>query len=92
MRPLFGLQENLLETALRVTRTFMNERLEITALAIAFGNHAQDGSVVRLDARFDLRDALEIGGGILFYQKGDPPPFDTIKKNDRFFAEIKYSF
>ena len=92
MRPLFGTQENLLETALRVTRNFMNERLEITALGIVFGNHAQDGSVVRLDARYELRDALELAGGIVFYQKGDPPPFDTIRRNDRFFGEIKYSF
>jgi hypothetical protein len=92
MRPLFGTQENQLETALRITRSFMNERLEVTALGIVFGNHAQDGSVVRLDARYDLRDALELSGGIVFYQKGDPPPFDTIKQNDRFFFEIKYSF
>jgi hypothetical protein len=92
MRPLFGTQENQLETALRVTRLFMNDRLEVTALGIVFGNHAQDGSVVRLDARYDLRDALELVGGIVFFQKGDPPPFDTIKRNDRFFFEIKYSF
>jgi hypothetical protein len=92
MRPLFGYQENQLETALRVTRTFLNERLEVTALGIVFGSYAQDGSVVRLDARYDLLDALELSGGIVFYQKGDPPPFDTIKDNDRFFFEIKYSF
>ena len=70
----------------------MNERLEITALGIVFGSYAQDGSVVRLDARFDLRDALEVAGGIVFYQKGDVPPFDTIHRNDRLFFEIKYSF
>jgi hypothetical protein len=92
MRPLFGAQENLLETALRITRTFMNDRLEVTALGIVFGNKAQDGSVVRLEARYDLRDALELSGGIVFFQKGDPIPFDTIKDNDRFFFEIKYSF
>jgi hypothetical protein len=92
MRPLFGLQENLLETALRVTRSFMNERLEVTVLGIAFGNHAQDGSVVRIDGRYDLRDALELGVGIVLYQKGDPPPFDEIRQNDRFFFELKYSF
>ena len=69
MRPLFGLQENQLETALRVTRTFLNERLEVTALGIVFGSYAQDGSVVRLDARYDLLDALELSGGIVFYQK-----------------------
>jgi len=92
LRPLFGLQENQLETALRITRTFLRERLEVTALGIVFGSYAQDGSVVRLDARYDLRDALELSGGIIFYQKGDPPPFDIIKRNDRIFLQIKYSF
>jgi hypothetical protein len=92
MRPLFGLQKNFLETAIRITRNFLNERLEVTALGIIFGNHAQDGSIVRLDARYDLRDALELGVGIVFYQRGDPPPFDIIKRNDRIFLELKYSF
>jgi hypothetical protein len=92
MRPLFGTQENTLETALRITRTFMNDRLEVTALGVVFGSYAQDGSVVRLEAHYDLRDALELVGGIVFYQKGDPPPFDIIKNNDRLFFEVKYSF
>jgi hypothetical protein len=92
MKPLFGTKENMLETALRITRTFMNERLELTAVGIIFGSYAQDGSIVRLDFRYDLRDALELGGGIVFYQEGDFAPFDTIKRNDRFFFEIKYSF
>jgi hypothetical protein len=70
----------------------MNERLEVTALGIIFGNHAQDGSVVRLGATFDLRDALVLSGGIVLYQKGDVPPFDTIARNDRLYLEIKYSF
>ena len=92
MRPLFGTQENSLETALRITRTFMNERLEVTALGILFGNLAQDGSAVRLSATYDLRDALELTGGIMLYQKGEIPPFDTIASNDRLFLEIKFSF
>jgi hypothetical protein len=92
MRPLFGTQENSLETALRITRTFMNERIEVTALGVIFGSLAQDGSLVRLGATYDLRDALELGGGIVLYQKGDIPPFDTIARNDRLYLEIKYSF
>ena len=92
MRPLFGAQENQLETALRITRSFLRERLEVTALGVVFGSYAQDGSIVRLDASYELRDALELSGGIIFYQKGDPPPFDIIKRNDRIFLQLKYSF
>jgi hypothetical protein len=92
MHPLFGLREDSLETAIRITRNFLNERLDVTVLGIIFGSHAQDGSVVRIDARYDLRDALELGLGIVLYQKGDPPPFDIINRNDRVFLELKYSF
>jgi hypothetical protein len=92
MRPNFDVEENALETALRITRTFLNERLDVTLVAIAFGNHAQDGSVVRLEAGYDLRDALVLKGGILLFQKGDNIPFDSISRNDRLFVELKYSF
>lgn len=92
MRPHFGAERNSLETALRITRNFMNDRLEVTVLALAFGNHAQDGSVVRLSASYDLRDALVVSGGILLFQKGDRIPFDSIARNDRLFVELKYSF
>jgi hypothetical protein len=48
--------------------------------------------VIRVDFFYDLRDALVVGGGIVLYQKGDPPPFDSIRRNDRVFFEVKYSF
>lgn len=92
MRPNFEVEENTLETALRITRSFLRERLTATLVAIAFGNHAQDGSVVRLDAGYDLRDALVLKGGILLFQKGDSIPFNSIARNDRLFLELKYSF
>jgi hypothetical protein len=92
MRPLFGLQENTLETAIRISHSFLNQRLEIAAVGLIFGLYAQDGSIVRLEASYDVIDALELGGGIVFYQQGDPVPFDTIKKNDRVFFEVRYSF
>jgi hypothetical protein len=92
MRPLFGLQENSLETSIRLSRTFLRERLELACVAVIFGLYAQDGSIVRLEGRYDVIDALELSGGIVFYQKGDPVPFDTIKRNDRVFFEVKYSF
>ena len=92
MRPNFGVEENSLETAVRITRNFMNDRFSATLVAIAFGNHAQEGSVVRFDLRYDLKDALVLGGGILLFQDGDRIPFDTIFRNDRLFIELKYSF
>jgi hypothetical protein len=85
-------QRNALETALRVTANFLNDRLELTALAVVFGEKAQDGSVVRLDANYEIRDALSISGGVVLYQSGDLLGFSEIGRNDRLFAQIKYSF
>ena len=92
IRPLFEIRENSIETAIRLTRTFLNERLQVTLLGLLFGSHAQEGSVVRIDARYDLRDALELGVGIVLYQKGTRPPFNMIDRNDRVFFELRYSF
>jgi hypothetical protein len=92
MRPTFGVRENQVETAIRITRSFMNERLDLTLLGIIFGTKAQDGSVVRAEARYDVLDGLEVGLGIIFYQKGELPLFRNIARNDRIFFELKYSF
>ena len=91
MKPLFEKQD-VLETALRYTGNFMNDRLEVTALAIAFGERAQDGSLWRLQGAYDVRDALVLTVGVVDYRYGDLPPFTTIENNDRIFAELKYSF
>jgi hypothetical protein len=85
-------QEDALETAIRITGNFMNERLQVTLLGLIFGERAQNGSVVRLSATYDIRDALEIGGGIILYQEGDLPTFQHVGRNDRLFLELKYSF
>jgi hypothetical protein len=85
-------EENRLETAIRITGNFMNERLQVTLLGLIFGERAQDGSVVRLSANYEIRDALEVDGGIILYQEGNLPSFRHVGKNDRLFLELKYSF
>lgn len=81
-----------METALRYTGNFINDRLEVTALGIAFGEKAQEGSLMRFQAAYDIQDALVLTGGVIFYQHGDMPPFTSIEDNDRVFMELKYSF
>lgn len=89
---MFYEKEDALETAVRYTGNFMNDRLEVTALAIAFGERAQDGALWRLQASYDVRDALVLTVGVVDYRHGDLPPFTTIENNDRVFTEVKYSF
>lgn len=91
MKPFFEKQDRM-ETALRYTGNFQNDRLELTALAVAFGERAQEGSMIRLQAAYDVQDALVLTTGVVTYQHGHMPPFNTIEKNDRLFVELKYSF
>jgi len=88
----FDAQENSLESALRISSEFMNARLRTTVLGVMFGERAQDGSIVRLQASYDLRDALVLTGGILFFWNGDPEILSDIDDNDRIFFQLKYSF
>jgi hypothetical protein len=80
------------EIAARVTRSFMNERITTTVVAVLLNWNARDGSIVRFDAEYDIRDALTLGGGILLYQTGDLPPLSQWGRNDRLFFSLKWSF
>lgn len=88
----FHERQNRMETALRLTRSLLRERLQLTALAIAFGERAQDGALIRLEAAYEWMDGLNLKAGLVSYQHGDMPPFSHIEANDRLFAELKYSF
>jgi hypothetical protein len=85
-------QEDETQAAFRLTRSFLNERLEGTVVAVLFSGDPEVGSVVRIDANYELRDALVLTGGFVLYQEGDVPPLSTWGDNDRFFFELKYSF
>lgn len=78
------------EIAARFTRSFLNDLLDINV--VIFGGFNNGGGVARFDAEYELDDGLSLSGGIIYYQEGDPPPFNTIKKNDRIFSKLKYSF
>lgn len=83
-------QKNTTGIAFRATHNMFNDRLDLNA--VIFGTFNEGGSGARFDAEYDLRDALVLSGGVIFYEEGDYQPFDTYYKNDRLFAELKYSF
>jgi len=88
----YFVQQNSQEIALRYTQSFFNDKLDVTALAVLIGWDGGNGSIVRLSADYELRDALAIGAGILVYQNGDLPPLDTWGRNDRLIFNLKWSF
>jgi hypothetical protein len=79
-------------SAIRVTRTFLNETLKLTVLAQTFGVTGDDGAFQRLTAEYDLTDSVELTGGVVFYQSGDLPRFKDVGSNDRVYLEMKYHF
>jgi hypothetical protein len=76
--------------ALRATHSMLNDRLDING--VIFGNFGESGGGWRVDAEYDIQDALVVTGGVIFYEEGDKVPFNTYYDNDRIFAELKYSF
>jgi hypothetical protein len=79
-------------SALRLSRTFLNETLALTILAQTWGLTGEDGAFQRFTAEYDLTDAIELTGGFVLYQSGDLPRFSNIGQNDRLYLEIKYNF
>jgi hypothetical protein len=85
-------RQNEFQWAARFTKDFMNQTLNLTLLASTFGTKMQDGFFERIAAAYDLTDAVEISGGVVFYQSGDTEKFSRIGDNDRVYFEMKYSF
>lgn len=83
-------EKNTTGVAFRATHSAFNDRMDLTA--VVFGSFGEDGGGARFDAEYDIRDALVLTGGVIFYEESDHIPFNTYYQNDRIFGEIKYSF
>ena len=84
-------QDNF-QTALRVSRLFFRERLDITLLALALGERFQDGALFRASAVFEVTDSVKVEGGWLAFMGGPSSGLGAFNSNDRVYGEIKYSF
>jgi len=85
-------EEDRWVSALRMTRTYLNETLALTILAQTWGLSGDDGALQRFTAEYDLTDEIELTGGVVFYKSGDLPRFRDVGENDRLYLEIKYNF
>lgn len=85
-------QEDEIINALRVTRTYLNETVELTLLGLIYGPLGQDGSLIRGSVAYDWTDTVNVLLGAVLYESGDMYTFRNIGDNDRVFAEVKYSF
>ncbi len=87
-----GVEKNTLQATARASRNFMNERLEVVATLAVFGEKADEGSMYRFTAEYEITDNLLINGGMIFYEGGNNPILESFKNNDRIAIDIKYSF
>ena len=85
------------ETAARVTRDFMNQRLRLNLIGVVFNEDGQfwrrsGGGIYRFDAEYELARGVQLSGGLLLYDGGRQQPFTVAADNDRIFAELQWSF
>ena len=84
--------EDEMQTALRLTRSFENDTINLTALLSMFGREWEYGGFARISFEYELMDAVSANFGIVDYIGGDRPFMEAIKNNDKVFADISYSF
>lgn len=85
-------REDEFQWSLRVSRDFIHDTLTLTLLASTFGVKADDGAFERVEAEYDITDAVSIRSGFVFYQSGDKGLFQDVAANDRLFVVLKSSF
>ncbi|MDA7816806.1 DUF1302 domain-containing protein [Sulfurimonas sp.] len=81
-----------MQTAFRVSKSFLNETMELNALVSMFGSSFEYGGFSRVWFKYDIADSISTNIGVVDYIGGEKVYFESIKNNDRFFADITYSF
>ncbi|CAB9544396.1 hypothetical protein BROOK1789C_1652 [Bathymodiolus brooksi thiotrophic gill symbiont] len=84
-------QQESYQHALRFTQSYLNQTLNLTAIAGVFGKKGDAGGFARTSLDYAIDDKLSISGGIIDYIGGSTAT-DSIKNNDRIFTKISYTF
>ncbi|SMN14835.1 hypothetical protein CRYPD_153 [uncultured Candidatus Thioglobus sp.] len=84
-------QQESYQHALRFTQSYLNQTLNLTAIAGVFGKKGDAGGFARTSLDYAINDKLSISGGIIDYIGGSTTT-DSIKNNDRIFTKISYAF
>ncbi len=85
------------ESALRITRDFLNERLRVHLIGLLLHRdgrawEASGGALYRAQAEYDLGRGLIASGGVVLYDGGEQLPFTVMARNDRAFTELRWNF
>lgn len=81
-----------LQYVLRISRDYLHDTLQLTALLSTYGVTGNGGAFQRFTAVYDFTDAVSATVGLITYQDGDKALFQEISDNDRLFCELRYAF
>lgn len=84
--------KNEIQTALRASRSFLNDTLNATFLLSMFGSSWENGGFNRIWFEYDIVDNLSTNFGIVNYIAGHKPLTEANRNNDRIFTDLTYSF
>ena len=79
-------------SAIRVSRSFQNDSVEATFVALNFGLTGENGAIQRAQISYDWTDSVDLTAGIVLYRPGEQIPFRGIGDNDRLFLKLDYHF
>jgi len=84
-------EKDELTTYFQATRDFFNERLKLDLFWVFL--NPGDGNILRLSGSYELREALSVQAGVVFYDAADAATdLYPYKDRDRIFVRLKYSF
>ncbi len=83
---------NEMQTAMRVTHSFLNDSLNANILLSVFGSSWENGGFTRAWLEYDVMDSVVANFGVVEYTGGEKPLMQANKDNDRLFMDISYSF
>lgn len=87
-----GVSQDTVQTAVRASRTFFNERIETILSGLFIGEKAEKGYMYRFTADYEMTDTLLLTGDLVIYEDGDAPLFQNYKDNDYISVQLKLSF
>ena len=79
-------------SAIRISRSFQNDSVDVTLVALNFGLKGENGAMQRAQVSYDWTDSVDLTTGVVLYRAGDQAPFRGIGNNDRLFLKLDYHF
>ena len=79
-------------SAIRISRRFQNDSVEVTLVALNFGLTGENGAIQRAQVSYDWTDSVDLTTGVVLYRAGEQAPFRGIGNNDRLFLKLDYYF